>query len=101
MALPQVAGEFEPHRRSEARFSLLRLWRVSPRATVGGILLLCFLLIAVLAPVLTPGSPQAMLYPPLSPPSWQHLLGTTDQGQGVLAQVLWGARTSLLVVPAP
>ncbi len=97
MALPQISsppGQLAPRRRG---LLLLRIWRTSPRAAAGGTLLGLVILVALLAPVLTPGDPTAMLYAPLSPPSWQHLLGTTDQGQGVLAQVLWGARTSLFV----
>jgi peptide/nickel transport system permease protein len=30
-------------------------------------------------------------------PSWHHLFGTTDQGSDVWAQVVWGARPSLLL----
>jgi peptide/nickel transport system permease protein len=30
-------------------------------------------------------------------PSWNHLFGTTDQGSDVFAQVVWGARRSLLL----
>jgi peptide/nickel transport system permease protein len=30
-------------------------------------------------------------------PSWHHLFGTTDQGSDVWAQVVWGARRSLLL----
>jgi peptide/nickel transport system permease protein len=98
MAMPHVAAE-TPVAAPETRATnaLLRMWRTSPRAVYGGALLLLFVLMAVLAPVIAPGDPTAMQYTPLQPPSWHHLLGTTDQGQDVLMQVIWGAQTTLLV----
>ena len=30
-------------------------------------------------------------------PSWHHLFGTTDQGSDIFSQVVWGARTSLVL----
>ena len=38
-----------------------------------------------------------MVARPLSPPSWDHWLGTTGQGQDVLAQTIAGARTTLII----
>jgi ABC-type dipeptide/oligopeptide/nickel transport system permease subunit len=40
-------------------------------------------------------APSDSLDVPLSPPSWQHLLGTTGQGQDVLWQTIVGARATL------
>jgi peptide/nickel transport system permease protein len=67
-----------------------------PRARVGLALLAVIVLLAVLGPLVTP-DPTLPLAPPLSPPSWAHPLGTTGQGQDVLAQTLAGARVTLLV----
>jgi peptide/nickel transport system permease protein len=55
-----------------------------------------FVLVAVFGPMLA-GDPTAQVDIPLSPPSWAHWLGTTGQGQDVLAQTICGARTSLLI----
>lgn len=74
-----------------------RLLTTSPKATAGAAILLFFVLVAVLAPVVAPGNPTAMLYLPSQPPSFAHLLGTTDQGQDIFTQMVWGARGSLEV----
>jgi peptide/nickel transport system permease protein len=74
-----------------------RFLRQNPRALVGLAIVAVFVLGALLAPVLLPGNPSAMLANPSSPPSWAYPLGTTDQGQNVLAELVGGARTSLMV----
>ena len=43
------------------------------------------------------GDPTAFVAVPHLPPSWRHLLGTTGQGQDVLAQTIAGARVTLAV----
>jgi peptide/nickel transport system permease protein len=53
--------------------------------------------IAALADVMAPIDPFASVGPPLSPPSRLHTLGTDDLGRDLLAGVVHGARTSLLV----
>ena len=66
------------------------------RALVGLGILGCFALVALVGPYLV-GDPAAMVARPLSPPSWAHWLGTTGQGQDVLAQTVAGARTTLII----
>jgi len=56
-----------------------------------------FGLVAALAPVLAPYGPRAVAGPSFSSPSGEHLLGTTDAGQDVLSQLIWGARSSVVV----
>lgn len=67
------------------------------KAMAGGILLLFFTLIALLAPVIAPYPPQAILFDQILPPSPQHLLGTTGNGQDIFSQLLWGTRESLAI----
>jgi len=76
--------------------SVIRQLMTSRRAIVGLAILGVFALIALIGPLLV-GDPTAMVARPLSPPSWDHWLGTTGQGQDVLAQTIAGARTTLLV----
>lgn len=66
------------------------------KAVVGLVLLGLILLLAVLGPIFTP-NPLAYLGDPLAPPSAAHWLGTSGQGQDVLAQTLVGARLTLAV----
>jgi peptide/nickel transport system permease protein len=71
------------------------LWR-HRRARLGLGILGAFAVLAVVGPWLV-GDPTAPVARPLSPPSWAHWLGTTGQGQDVLAQTICGARTSLAI----
>jgi peptide/nickel transport system permease protein len=56
-----------------------------------------FVLMAVVGPLVAPFDPSATSLTQLQAPSAQHLLGTTNTGQDVLSQLLWGARLSLEV----
>jgi peptide/nickel transport system permease protein len=79
-----------------------RLWRPrlleNRKAAAGLAIIGLFVLLVLLAPVLTPGAPVESVAPPgAQPPSADHILGTTEVGQDVLRQLLWGARTSMFV----
>lgn len=76
--------------------STLRALLANPKARAGLVILGLIFLAALLGPLFTP-DPQAYLGAPLEPPSAEHLLGTTGQGQDVLAQTLVGARLTLAV----
>jgi peptide/nickel transport system permease protein len=66
------------------------------KAAVGAGLLAFFVALALLGPFLV-SDPDALVGAPHQAPSAAHLLGTTGQGQDVLAQTVVGARTSLLL----
>ena len=72
--------------------------RLGMAATV---IVVLFMLAAVFAPWLTPYAEAGRGVPDLGVrlqgPSWSHWLGTDDLGRDVLARVLFGARTALLV----
>jgi peptide/nickel transport system permease protein len=53
--------------------------------------------VAVLAPVLFPGSPFRRVDRPFAPPFGQHLFGTDVLGRDVAAGIAHGARTSLTI----
>jgi peptide/nickel transport system permease protein len=71
--------------------------RVTGRA-VGFVLTLGLLVVAIFAGVIAPVDPFASVGPPLAPPSHAYALGTDDLGRDLLAGIVHGARTSLLVV---
>lgn len=75
---------------------LTLLWG-NTRARIGLIMLAFFILVAALAPWLSPYNPTDQAFGAMLAPSHAHLLGTTQLGQDVLSQLIWGARTSLLV----
>ena len=75
-------------------------WHVYSRIRMGKIglaLLLLYIVMAVFAPWIAPYNPKARLGKHFEPPSWQHPLGTDEMGRDILSQVIFGARTSLLV----
>jgi peptide/nickel transport system permease protein len=72
------------------------LWS-NRKARVGLIMLGVFVLVALLAPVLAPYDPHDSSFMASQQPSAQHWLGTTQAGQDVLSQLIYGTRTSLLV----
>ena len=67
-------------------------------ALFGGALLVAYVLTALLAPILSPGSPSAPnLMMSLEKPSWEHPLGTDELGRTILGRIIWGSRVSLLI----
>jgi peptide/nickel transport system permease protein len=82
--------------RRSARAVYTRL-TTSKKAMFGATVVLCFVIVGLLAPLIAPGNPQAVVGPANLPPSLQYLLGTSGQGNDVFAQVVWGTRNSLAV----
>lgn len=79
--------------------STLRRFLRTPEAVAGAILLAALCAMALSAPLLFPGDPQAIAGPALLPPfqDWSLPLGTDRLGRDVLAELFHGARTSLAV----
>src|SRR5262245_53390781 len=87
-------GPAVPARRSGA--SDRRFWS-SAAGGLGIAITGMLVLTALLAGRIAPGDPFAPVGTPLSPPSRAHLMGTDDLGRDLLAGVVHGARTSLVV----
>ncbi|WP_102126268.1 dipeptide/oligopeptide/nickel ABC transporter permease/ATP-binding protein [Deinococcus planocerae] len=75
----------------------LRFVLRSPRAAAGAAILLALLLMGLFAPLLTPYDPTSLEFGTWLKPSAAHPLGTTALGQDILAQLLYGARLTLLI----
>lgn len=82
---------------TERHRSALAVVARSPKAMVGAVVLILFILMVLLAPVLAPYSPSASDFLPYLHPSSAHLLGTTSTGQDVFSQFIWGGRVTLEV----
>lgn len=67
----------------------------SSRLGMAGLVIV--LAVAVLAPLLATHDPLEQTIHALQPPSFQHLLGTNQAGQDIWSQLVYGARTSLVV----
>ena len=76
-------------------------WRALRRnrlALVGGVVVVCLAVLAVLAPVIAPWDPNRPdVKKILDGPSGMHPLGTDQLGRDVLSRMLYGARVSLAV----
>ncbi|MBB4980501.1 MULTISPECIES: ABC transporter permease [Streptomyces] len=84
-----------PYRRPGLR--ALRLFGQGPLFAVSVAVLVLLVLVAVLAPVLTPYDPEALdLSASLVGTTGDHLLGTDQSGRDILSRLLVGARTGLL-----
>ncbi len=70
----------------------------SPVGAASAAVVLAYVVVAVLAPVVVPHSPDATdLGARLRPPSAEHRFGTDGLGRDILSRVIYGARVSLLV----
>ena len=88
-----ASGQVSPRRAALRRFLRYRL------AIVGVVLLSAIVLMAILAPVLTPWPPNFIDFDTgaRQPPNPAHLLGTDVSGRDIWARVLYGGRTSTIV----
>jgi peptide/nickel transport system permease protein/dipeptide transport system permease protein len=82
---------------------LSQLWR-NKTAVAGLIIVVCFVLAAFFAPVLSPHDPvEISLYDQIKPPVWadggtrKNILGTDDLGRDILSRIIYGSRVSLTV----
>jgi peptide/nickel transport system permease protein len=89
VSVPEVATRI---RRSRFR----REWR-NPIGLVGAAIVLFTVLLAVLAPVVSPYLPSAQGFGRLAPPSANHWMGTDELGRDQLSRIIYGARVSLQV----
>lgn len=83
------------------RASWRRFWPKAASARFGVSLIVFWIAIALLAPWISPYAPNAQDMAALADPgpSAAHWLGTDLLGRDTLSRILWGARTTLVVVP--
>jgi peptide/nickel transport system permease protein len=67
------------------------------KARIGIVILGCFIVMALVAPLVAPHSPTATSFKPYLSPRGSNWFGTSGNGQDVFSQFLYGARVSLLV----
>ena len=90
------AAALEPADRKPWRRALRKLWR-RRGAMVGLAFVVFFVLLAVLAPYVSPQDPLATSWSAVRKgPTAAHWFGTDEIGRDVLSRVIWGARASLL-----
>ncbi|HXO03204.1 MAG TPA: ABC transporter permease [Stellaceae bacterium] len=75
----------------------LRLLAQRRMALAGLTVVAFFIVLAILAPLISPYDPLATNWAAVrKPPTALHLFGTDEIGRDVLARIIWGARASLL-----
>jgi peptide/nickel transport system permease protein len=88
----------EPKRHTLLADVFLRLVKEKPLGTIGGVVVLIFLLCGILADILAPfGFNESLEGFFLKPPSAQHILGTDNIGRDLLSRIIYGARVSMIV----
>ncbi len=79
------------------------LKRLTPKQAIGGLILLVYTVIAIAAPLIATHNPwetysrENGTLAALDPPSWSHLLGTTNLGRDIFSQLVIGSRAALIV----
>jgi peptide/nickel transport system permease protein len=74
-----------------------RAIRSNRKATVGTVLLVIFILIALFPGVIAHDSPSQDAYVPQLGISAAHLLGTNHYGQDLFSQLVWGTRNVMII----
>lgn len=81
---------------SRAPNRFVTLVRLSPTATVGAVLIILLILVALFAPWIAPYDPIAQdIANRLAMPSSAHWLGTDGFGRDLLSRLIWGIRPTL------
>src|SRR5438552_412652 len=103
MSIRMIADQspaLAPTGRSRVIGNIGRAVASNRKAMAGGIVLIVFLLVAILAPLIAPYDPHALAFDPILGPSRGHFLGTTGNGQDIFSQLIWSTRESLLLAVA-
>lgn len=75
-----------------------RRFRRNPRAEIGGILVLLFIIVAVFSDQIAPYDPRVQdLYSNLDGPSWSHPFGKDEFGRDIFSRIIHGTRISLAI----
>ena len=103
MAVPAVVGDEaglpigSVRASGDATRRLLRAIVRNRKATIGLGLLLVITFVAAFPGLIAPGDPHGAVYAQQQAPSGAHLLGTTQVGEDVFTQLIWGTRVTLII----
>ena len=79
------------------RFDTLRTIFKRPATVIAAIVILIFMMVAALAPMLSPYDPLAQSLLKINRlPSWENWLGTDQFGRDVMSRMIYGSRNSML-----
>lgn len=86
-----------PGMTSRAWTGLIRFCRTKPLGAIGGLIIVLLVVVAALAPVLSPYDPRSTPALPWEAPNSNFILGADYVGRDVLSRLIYGARISLYV----
>ncbi|MBZ9719918.1 ABC transporter permease [Mesorhizobium sp. AD1-1] len=86
-----------PRRHGILRSPRLRRALSEPATSIGVILVIAHLLMALLSPFIAPYDTSAMVGAPLQRPSWEFLMGTDQIGRDYFSRIVAGGRIALFV----
>lgn len=93
-----VAGAGEGKRHSPLADFFIRLFKEKPLGTVGLVIVVFFLFLAIFADQITPyGMNESHVADRLQGPSTTYWMGTDNQGRDLLTRIIYGARVSMVV----
>jgi peptide/nickel transport system permease protein len=97
MAVPEIALADTPTPIGRAPRRVIRAVLRNRKAAAGAVILLVIVFAAAFPGLIATHDPQAAVYAQNASPSSAHLLGTTQLGQDVFSQLIWGTRLTLIV----
>lgn len=95
IASKEITAEFS--KKQTPWQNLAKQLRSNPKMLIGFCIVAFFILMALVGPYITPQSPTAFTNDLFQPPNATHWLGTSEKGEDIFAQLMSGARTSLLI----
>ncbi|MEO3475336.1 ABC transporter permease [Roseomonas sp. CAU 1739] len=80
------------------RSALMTFLRTQPMGAAGLVVIILMTVAAVMPQALSPYEPEAIDFASmLTPPSWEHPLGTDSFGRDIMTRLIYGARTALTI----
>jgi len=93
-----IAVPAEPILTQRRRSSLLAFAKAQPGGAIAAGVVIVMVLAGVFAQQVAPYNPVANDFSAmLSPPSWEHWMGTDNFGRDILSRIIHGARTAMII----
>ena len=96
-AISITVTQFVERKRQPLGVRLARLPRQNPIGTIGAVVIIFVILVAIFAPLISPYNPTSQAAKRLLEPSAEHLMGTDELGRDVFSRIIFGSRISLQV----